>query len=441
MTSDRADPLASAARAVLVANDVDGSYTQPASGLYPHQWSWDSALVAIGWSTFDLERAKDELRSLLAAQWRDGRIPHIAYRGGDGYFPDAARWDSGSIRSAPPDVPTSGIVQPALHALAARTIVERADAHGEPGEGTAFAHELFAPLLRWHRYLAECRDPTGSGLLTIFHPWESGLDNSPRWDPALAQIDGPVQPYARADLGHVTDPAQRPTTIDYDRFVRLLDDLRSAGYEDARLHAEHPFRVTDVLGTAIFAAAGDALFALGQRAAADTTTLSTILAWRDRAVRGLERAMDPRTGLCLDHDLVTDRALEATTLAGLAPLVAGHVHGALRSRQLALLGGRLFVGAEGLAFDLPPSTSPSDASFDPGNYWRGPIWPVTTWLFWRALRRCHDRLPATQLRQATLALTRDAGFAEYVHATTGAPRGARDQSWSAAVVLDMLAEE
>ena len=35
------------ARVGPVAN-WDGSYTVPSRTLYPHQWSWDSAFVAIG---------------------------------------------------------------------------------------------------------------------------------------------------------------------------------------------------------------------------------------------------------------------------------------------------------------------------------------------------------------------------------------------------------
>jgi hypothetical protein len=29
-----------------------GEYTKPGPRLYPHQWSWDSALIAIGYSHY-----------------------------------------------------------------------------------------------------------------------------------------------------------------------------------------------------------------------------------------------------------------------------------------------------------------------------------------------------------------------------------------------------
>ena len=33
------------------------------------------------------------------------------------------------------------------------------------------------------------RDPEKSGLITILHPWESGLDDSPSWDEPLSRIN------------------------------------------------------------------------------------------------------------------------------------------------------------------------------------------------------------------------------------------------------------
>jgi len=49
-----------AARAILRANDR-GGYTVPTAGLYPYQWNWDAAFVAMGWITFDEPRAWREL--------------------------------------------------------------------------------------------------------------------------------------------------------------------------------------------------------------------------------------------------------------------------------------------------------------------------------------------------------------------------------------------
>ncbi|HET6758318.1 MAG TPA: hypothetical protein VFH20_03485, partial [Propionibacteriaceae bacterium] len=52
-----------------------GHATVPSRSLYPHQWSWDSAFIALGLQYISPVRAASELLSLFGAQWADGRIP------------------------------------------------------------------------------------------------------------------------------------------------------------------------------------------------------------------------------------------------------------------------------------------------------------------------------------------------------------------------------
>ena len=66
------------AKAVLDFNWT-GEYTMPGPRLYPHQWSWDSAFVAIGYSHFDQDRATRELRHLFEAQWKNGLLPQLVF--------------------------------------------------------------------------------------------------------------------------------------------------------------------------------------------------------------------------------------------------------------------------------------------------------------------------------------------------------------------------
>src|SRR5215468_4602161 len=70
-------------------------HTMPSHTLYPHQWSWDSAFIAIGLARYRPDRAWLELRSLFRAQWADGRVPHIVFDpdvAERDYFPGPAFW-------------------------------------------------------------------------------------------------------------------------------------------------------------------------------------------------------------------------------------------------------------------------------------------------------------------------------------------------------------
>src|SRR5919201_792422 len=73
--------LQTAAANVLRAND-SGRYTLPSRATYPHQWNWDSALVALGWAELDPARAWTELQTLAGARDANVRIPHTASRSG-----------------------------------------------------------------------------------------------------------------------------------------------------------------------------------------------------------------------------------------------------------------------------------------------------------------------------------------------------------------------
>ena len=62
----RPEDIVARAAAVLRENDM-GGWTRASPTLYPHQWSWDSAFIAIGLAHLDTGRAAGEIRSLLRA--------------------------------------------------------------------------------------------------------------------------------------------------------------------------------------------------------------------------------------------------------------------------------------------------------------------------------------------------------------------------------------
>jgi glycogen debranching enzyme len=81
--------LAARARQVLRQNDM-GDWTRAAPNLYPHQWSWDSAFIAIGLAHLSTRRAAKELLALFEHQWGTGKVPHIVFNSEappDSYFP------------------------------------------------------------------------------------------------------------------------------------------------------------------------------------------------------------------------------------------------------------------------------------------------------------------------------------------------------------------
>ena len=103
----------------------------------------------------------------------------------------------------------------------------------------AFLDRRWPDFVRWHRWLAHARDPKRDGRITLYHGWESGMDNSPRWDRAYANVvpGDDLPPYLREDKHVVTDAAQRPSDLEYDRYLWLVEEMRRARYDDTELAA------------------------------------------------------------------------------------------------------------------------------------------------------------------------------------------------------------
>ncbi|WP_162924565.1 glucosylglycerate hydrolase [Rubrobacter indicoceani] len=429
------------AAAVLRLNDM-GGWTKAAPALYPHQWSWDSGFISIGLAHLDSGRAINELRTLFDKQWDSGKVPHIVFNPEappNSYFPGPEHWtNTGDFPGAPPY--TSALCQPPIHAVGAWRIRELALERGdgaEIGEVDSFLAELYPKLLAWHRYLLTERDPQGSGLVTIYHPWESGTDNSPRWDAAMDAIEvGEMPGFRRRDLSHVEDVSERPTDGEYQRYIWLVEKIKRTRCHEEELQKTHPFRVKDVLMSAILVRANEVLLRIAEVVGAPQSERAEISRRAELGRAGLELCWDEEYGLYLDYDVVSEKPLRSRTVAGFGPLFAGGTDEGRVRRMLATMDSRHFLGDERLARPLPPSTSPSEARFHPRSYWRGPVWPVVSWLLWRSLLDLGEKSRADRILNESLEQISTGGFAEYFEPFTGGPLGSGDQSWTAAVVLD-----
>lgn len=417
------------ARSVLSDNDR-GSYTVPSHGLYPFQWNWDSCLTALGLQTIDRNRAWVELETLIAHQWADGMIPHIVFHTeDDGYFPGPGVWRTDRATATAGTTPTSGITQPPVLGLVLESLWRRS-ARSEADRQRCLA--LVGAAERWHEWFHRTRDPQGTGLVAIIHPWESGRDNSADWDQAMAAVStDSVGHYERRDTGHVSAD-QRPTRADYDRYVALLQRFADLDWDQRLLHDASPFQMVDPGFNAILIAADHSLARLaeplgcpelGKRAEA-------------RAARGeaaLAALWNPELGQYDCWNRLTTSRAHNPSVAGLLPVLALRAEHPHRRRLCRRIERSLEAGPFGVA-----SQDPSSASFDPTRYWRGPSWLVVNYLLARGLAQHGSQQLAERVVTVGLNALETGGFAEYYDPRTGAPLGGSTFSWTAAMAIEFL---
>jgi hypothetical protein len=362
-------------------------------------------------------------------------LPHIVFRSQGNYFPGPDFWRA-NISPHAPHLPTSGITQPAVHAIAALKIFQNSRNKNKAKE---FLAQLFPKLLSFHNFLFTERDPEESGLITIFHPWESGFDNSVRWDDALNRVNVDKLPsYRRVDIQEVS-PAERPTNDVYERFIYLIQMMKSYRYDNKLIYKNTPFKIKDIVFSSITYVANKALLEiadiLGQ-------PQSQIESWLGRTRKNYFEFFCPdrtKYRLVYDYDLITSQRIEKRTVASLLSLYTD----LLSSDQAKTTVAWMKHSSSGCIkcthrHPVIPSIDPHAREFNPLNYWRGPAWINTNWMLHKGLKKYGFHNEALLLKEAIYRLIEEHGFYEYYNPYSGEGLGAADFSWSASLLIDLL---
>ena len=226
---------------------------------------WDSGFVALGTSVYDLKMSLSEIDKMFSGQWENGMLPHILFHSENEstYFPNFDFWNSQVNEGAPLFPKSSGITQPAVFGFILKDILQN---HWNNDEVKEFAKKVFPKIVKYHQFLYDYRDPYNEGIFFIYHPWESGRDNSPLWDESMSKIDipdGSIPNYERRDLS-IAKADQRPTQDKYDRYVYLLELGKKYNYDGKQIAEESPFLIQDNMMNAILIKSNDSLIEMAR---------------------------------------------------------------------------------------------------------------------------------------------------------------------------------
>lgn len=425
----------------VLAENQRGGYTIPAGGLYPHQWLWDSCFIAIGLARYDVPRAKKEILSLLRGQWANGMIPNMIFADGDAHKRDRNMWQSWRSPFAPDNLATSGITQPPMLAEAIVHIGKQLDKVSR----RTWYQTVYPSLLAYHEWLYRERDPHEEGLVLLIHPWECGLDNSPPWINQLRMHHKPwwVGIVEKSHLDAVADifrrdtlyipPGQRISNIEALLYYDVVQRLKRKNWDiDGILNRGH-FAVQDLTFNCILVRAHDHLKAIAK------TIGYEVPEWlNDRAHKGkhaiTDKLWDAFSGQFYSRNFVTHKLIKEPSIATLMPLYAAAANEAQTESLLRLIHSKDNFGT---AYPLP--TVPVSYSwYSELKYWQGPTWVNTNWLITDGLKRLGFIEDADHLKDQTIKMVEQNGTYEYFSAKTGEPAGAKNFSWTAALIIDLL---
>lgn len=440
---DTPPDLAEQAKAVLANNDHNGHHTIPSAGLYPHQWLWDSCFIAVGLAHYDVKRAKTEILNLLQGQWANGMVPHMIFNSGDEHHRDRNSWRSWVNANAPDGVATTGITQPPMLAEA----IVRIGKQLQLPERRLWYKKVYPKLVKHHQWLYAERDPHNEGLSVQIHPWETGFDDTPPWMFELHKHQlswwiraverfhlEPVINLFRRDTKHVP-PSQRLSTIDALALYSTQRRLRRKAYDIDGILSHSLFAIQDVGFNSIMIRANSLLRDIAKTAGQQLP--EELKAKMKQSEEALELMWDEQTTQYYSRNLVTHHQIKIPTLAVLLPLYSGAISKDRADKLVQHLTNKKEFGAK---FPVP-STPLNSEWFHETGYWQGPTWINTNWLLIDGLKRYgYDEL-AEQVRESSLALVEQSGFYEYFSPITGEPAGIPNFSWTAALIIDLLASK
>ena len=403
-------------------NNRRSNYTLPTNTkLYPAQWNWDSAFIALGYSNFDLDYSFKEIETLISGQWEDGMIPHILFHIKDlNYTPNYKAWNCGK------KVSSSGITQPPILASVLRLIIER-------NKYSKVEIKKYYPFIlkikKCLEWFIKYRDPKKSGLISIIHPWESGYDNSPLWDKPMSniKIEKNIQ-YKRKD-NKIVKPTQRPLKIDYDRYVTIKNHLKKMNYDPKKLYFKSKFNVVDVGFNSIFLKAlKDLVFLLDQINKKSSYLKKYILLNEKKLIK----LFNSKKMSFKNKDIKNNTSIEIPSITNFFMLYADLKNKGVNKKLIDSL--KRYCKNENYLF---PSMNSRHKSFEEKRYWRGPVWINCNWIIYQGLKN-KDKSFAEMIRKKTINLVEKKKFREYYSCKSGLGMGAKNFSWSAALYLDFV---
>ncbi|HEX7963440.1 MAG TPA: trehalase family glycosidase [Candidatus Saccharimonadales bacterium] len=440
--------LVGEAKAVLQANDR-GGWTLPTSiALYPHQWLWDTFFIAIGRRHYDIERAKEEVRSPFRAQWKNGMVPHVIFSDTPGYHAGPELWQSSkSSPDAPHHIETTGVTQPPVAAEATVRIGELLSS----AERREWYAEMYPKILRWHQWFYRERNPREDGLVRLLLSWESGMDNSPPLMEVLHKYatSRRVQFMQATKLDKIAERFRRDTsdvpaserisTLDLHAIYDLVRRMRRRHYDYRKVIQGHNFQVVDLLMNCILIRANDHLKTMAEEIG--ETLPPDIQHAMLVAPHALETLWDDRTGYYYNRNAVSGKLIKMPGVATFMPLYALK----LPEERVQQLLGHLGDPHQFAAKYPLPSAPLNSSYFNAHRYWQGPSWVNINWFIIDGLRRNGHPKEAERLKRQTLKMVAQAqpkhGFHEYYSPLDGSVAGAPDFSWTAALTIDLLLEK
>lgn len=384
----------------------------------PHQWLWDSGFHMMAWSHRNVSNAIADLRTMLSMQRPDGRVPEIIFWG-----PQSPE-EIIAVEAQYSDKRFVDLTQMPLLAISLRSIWNAT-------RDRSLLHEFVPKIANYLDWFVDTRSPDGDDLVVIIHPWESGLDASPAYDPALG----------------VTNPQPKFQDI-YPKFLELIMTYKWHYHwnqtQIVNLH-KNPwpiidgfFIVKDVGVNSVlahgFGVLSDLALEIGDQDLSERLRLRQMRIEKAIISKCWQPALRRFVSLYKDKK-GNEQIAPAETIQTLFPILLDSIPSEILNEVVSnhMLNESKFWRKYPL-----PSVSASDPAYNPiftiDLMWRGPTWAANNYFVSEGLLKHGLNSEANRLLDRWISLYAESGIFEMYNPDTGAPYGVPGLGMSASIV-------
>ena len=331
-------------------------FYKPANTKYgSFQWLWDSGWHMITWSHRNPQHAIDDLRTMLQMQQPNGFIPEMIYWGKRSFIEKMGSKLFGYSHERFTDITQMPMLPFSIRAIWNAT------------KNVDLLKEFVPKMVKYFDWWANERDPDNDGLVSIVHPWESGIDASPLYDPAH----------------YVKNPTYKQL---YPRFLKLNRWYKKIYKWDMQKILESGlFNVEDVGVNAVYASGWGVLADLAKEF--DPKLAEHCKEQQKKFEKViLTKCWDPERKQYISyfHQDGTEKVSTIETIQSLFPIMLDSIP---KENQEIIVAKLKDPEKFGLPYPVP-SVAKSEETFNPHQnrlLWRGPTWPPTTWFVMEGL--------------------------------------------------------
>jgi len=405
--------LVEACYACLEANEMIGTrwgkqyhFYRPALTKYNAcQWLWDSGWHIIVWSYRKPENAIAELRSLLQFQQPDGFIPEIVF------------WKPSRISTNLFNLFLGFAHQKYMYLTQMPMLAYSVRAIWNATQDKELLREFVPKIVKFLEWW-EVRDHDNDGLVSIIHPWESGIDASPIYDPVF----------------NLNNPRWHNM---YPHFWKLLYIYHKLNWNQQAILDKESFNMEDVGVCSVYADGWGVLASLAQEF--DTSLAVKCTEFNKKYQEAIiNKCWDKERNQFVSyfHQVGQERVTSTETVQTLLPILLDNLPADIQQHLVSKI-----TDPDRFWLSYPiPSVAKSETTFNPHEsrlLWRGPMWPSTTWLVMDGLLKHGFRTEAEVILNRWIELYQKSGVWEYYNPLTGEGLGQKCLGMST-IIVDML---